>query len=373
MKSTDSQATDGQAAPPVPLDKAAGPDASGGADRATGFLSVRDLHVRFATHDGVVKAVDGLSFDLERGSTLGIVGESGSGKSVSCLTILGLHNPRHTEITGEVYFDGVELTRAPERRLNELRGRRISMIFQDALAALSPFYTVGEQIAETYRRHMGASRRDARQRAIDMLGRVGIPNPGRRVDDYPHHFSGGMRQRAMIAIALSCDPDLLIADEPTTALDVTVQAQILDLLGDLQSEFGTAIIFITHDLGVIAQTADDVLVMYAGRCIEKGSVREVLRDARHPYTWGLLSSVPDLGGDVDTPLRPVRGTPPSLLSPPSGCPFHPRCDYVKVVGGDACTTERPPLAPPGPRASACHLSAEDKERIFAAEVRPLLG
>ncbi|MCF2532957.1 ABC transporter ATP-binding protein [Yinghuangia soli] len=358
--------------PLAKADSTAADAAPAGDKPRSSFLSVRDLHVRFTTLDGIVKAVDGLSFDLERGSTLGIVGESGSGKSVSSLAILGLHNPKKTVIGGEIHFDGVELTKASENEMNKLRGRRIAMIFQDALAALSPFYSVGEQIAETYRRHMGASRKEARQRAIDMLGRVGIPNPERRVDDYPHHFSGGMRQRAMIAIALACNPDLLIADEPTTALDVTVQSQILDLLGDLQSEFGTAIIFITHDLGVIAQTADDVLVMYAGRCVEKGTVREVLRDARHPYSWGLLSSVPDLGGDVDIPLRPVRGTPPSLLSPPPGCPFHPRCDYVARVGDDACKTSRPTLTLADGRGSACHLTADEKAEIFATEVRPLL-
>ncbi|MFI6983871.1 ABC transporter ATP-binding protein [Embleya sp. NPDC050154] len=348
-------------------------DSSSSGDRPDAFLSVRDLQVHFSTEDGVVKAVDGLSFDVEKGRTLGIVGESGSGKSVSSLTILGLHNRERTKIHGEIRFDGHELVRMPERKLRDLRGRRISMIFQDPLTALSPFYTVGEQIAESYRRHTGANRHDAHARAIEMLDRVGIPNPKTRVNDYPHHFSGGMRQRAMIAMSLVCDPDLLIADEPTTALDVTVQAQILDLLRDLQDEFGTAILFITHDLGVIASMAHDVLVMYAGRSVEKGTVREVLKNPRHPYTWGLLSSMPNLSGDVDIPLRPVRGTPPSLLSPPSGCPFHPRCDYVDVVGGDRCSTERPPLALVDGRGAACHLSAEDKQRIFIDDVRPLLG
>ncbi|MFE3198995.1 ABC transporter ATP-binding protein [Embleya sp. NPDC055664] len=347
--------------------------ASARADGTDAFLSVRDLRVHFSTDDGVVKAVDGLSFDVEKGRTLGIVGESGSGKSVSSLTILGLHNREKTKIEGEIRFDGRELITMPERKLRDLRGRRISMIFQDPLTALSPFYTVGEQIAESYRRHLGANRSDAHARAIEMLDRVGIPNPKTRVNDYPHHFSGGMRQRAMIAMSLVCDPDLLIADEPTTALDVTVQAQILDLLRDLQDEFGTAILFITHDLGVIAQMAHDVLVMYAGRSVEKGTVREVLKNPRHPYTWGLLSSMPNLSGDVDIPLRPVRGTPPSLLAPPSGCPFHPRCDYADVVGGERCRTEPPVLALSEGRGSACHLSAEDKQRIFIDDVRPLLG
>ncbi len=337
------------------------------------FLSVRDLRVHFSTEDGVVKAVDGLSFDVEKGRTLGIVGESGSGKSVSSLSILGLHNPERTKVEGTIRFDGNELLSMPERKLRDLRGRRISMIFQDPLTALSPFYTVGEQIAETYRRHMGANRHDAHARAIEMLDRVGIPQPKVRVNDYPHHFSGGMRQRAMIAMSLVCDPDLLIADEPTTALDVTVQAQILDLLRDLQDEFGAAIVFITHDLGVIASMAHDVLVMYAGRSVEKGTVREVLKTPSHPYTWGLLSSMPNLTGDVDIPLRPVRGTPPSLLAPPSGCPFHPRCDHMAVVGGDRCSSEQPPMTLVDGRGAACHLAAPDKERIFIDEVRPRLG
>ncbi|WP_232544270.1 ABC transporter ATP-binding protein [Streptomyces buecherae] len=323
---------------------------------AGGYLSVRDLRVRFATEDGTVRAVDGLSFDLERGRTLGIVGESGSGKSVTNLTVLGLHDPRTTTVEGQILLDGQELTGAGERALERLRGNKMAMIFQDPLTALSPYYTVGRQIAEPYRKHTGATKRAARQRAIEMLAKVGIPHARRRVDDYPHQFSGGMRQRAMIAMALICDPDLLIADEPTTALDVTVQAQILDLLGDLQQEFGSAIVLITHDLGVVANAADDLLVMYAGRAVERGTVREVLSAPQHPYTWGLLDSMPTLAGAVDTPLTPIPGAPPSLLAPPSGCPFHPRCAYAAVVGGDRCATERPAL-PPG-RGAACHLGAE---------------
>ena len=265
---------------------------TGAPEQSSPFLSVRDLYVHFATEDGTVKAVDGLSFDLERGSTLGIVGESGSGKSVTNLAILGLHNPRNTTIQGEILLDGQELTGATERQLNRLRGKKMAMIFQDSLAALSPFYTVGRQIAEPFMKHTGASRREARARAVDMLRKVGIPQPELRVDDYPHQFSGGMRQRAMIAMALVCDPELVIADEPTTALDVTVQAQILDLLKDLQQETGAAIIIITHDLGVIAKTADEVMVMYAGRCVERGTVRDVMHHPQHPYSWGLLSSIP---------------------------------------------------------------------------------
>ena len=337
------------------------------------FLSVRDLYVQFATEDGIVKAVDGLSFDLERGRTLGIVGESGSGKSVTNLAILGLHNPRNTTITGEIVLDGQELTGASQRTLEKLRGNKMSMIFQDSLTALSPYYTVGRQIAEPFRKHTGASKKEARERAIEMLRKVGIPQPQTRVDDFPHQFSGGMRQSAMIALALVCDPELLIADEPTTALDVTVQAQILDLLKDLQQETGTSIIFITHDLGVVANVCDDVLVMYAGRCVERGTVRDILKEPEHPYAWGLLSSIPRLSASVDVPLQPIKGTPPSLLNPPSGCPFHPRCAYRDEVGGTRCQDERPLLVLESGRGSACHLPIEKKKSIFAEQIQPLLG
>ncbi|MET9642586.1 ABC transporter ATP-binding protein [Streptomyces syringium] len=336
----------------------------------TPFLSVRDLYVRFATEDGTVRAVDGLSFELERGRTLGIVGESGSGKSVTNLAVLGLHDPRTTEIEGEILLDGQELTGAPESTLEKLRGHKAAMIFQDSLTALSPYYTVGRQIAEPFRKHTGATRREARLRAIEMLGRVGIPNPALRVDDYPHQFSGGMRQRAMIAMALVCDPELLIADEPTTALDVTVQAQILDLLKDLQQQTGSAIILITHDLGVVAHTVDELLVMYAGRAVERGTVREVLGAPRHPYTWGLLGSMPRLTSDVEEPLNPIPGAPPSLLAPPPGCPFHPRCGQVAAVGGDRCRTERPEL--PAGRGAACHLTPERQRTTFAEQIKPRL-
>ncbi|MFP8883688.1 ABC transporter ATP-binding protein [Streptomyces mangrovi] len=346
-----------------------------GAPSPTGagsFLSVRDLHVRFSTEDGIVKAVNNLSFEVERGKTLGIVGESGSGKSVTNLAILGLHNPRSTEITGEIVLDGQELTGAPEKTMEGLRGNKMAMIFQDPLTALSPYYTIGRQIGEPFRKHTGASKREARERAIEMLEKVGIPHPKTRVDDYPHQFSGGMRQRAMIAMALVCDPDLLIADEPTTALDVTVQAQILDLLKDLQQEFGSAIIFITHDLGVIADVADDIMVMYGGRAVERGTTGEVLRAPQHPYTWGLLSSMPRLGGDVNQKLRPIEGTPPSLLNPPSGCPFHPRCEFKdKVPGGVSCAGDRP-LLPEG-RGAACHLTPEQKRTYFIEQIKPRLG
>ncbi|MGN5380048.1 ABC transporter ATP-binding protein [Streptomyces lasalocidi] len=332
---------------------------------STPFLSVRDLHVHFSTEDGVVKAVDGLSFDVVKGKTLGIVGESGSGKSVTNLAILGLHNREHTTLEGEILLDGQELLTAGERDLEKLRGNKMSMIFQDALASLSPYHTVGAQIAETYRKHTGASKKEARDRAIEMLRRVGIPQPDVRVDDYPHQFSGGMRQRAMIAMALVCDPELLIADEPTTALDVTVQAQIMDLLKDLQQEFGTAIIFITHDLGVIADIADDVLVMYGGRCVERGTKKQVLSTPDHPYSLGLLNSMPTLDGSVDVPLTPIPGSPPSLLNPPSGCRFHPRCAFAEKVPDGRCSTERPVLDVSEGRGSACHLTTEQKQDLFA--------
>ncbi|MFJ8693974.1 ABC transporter ATP-binding protein [Streptomyces roseolilacinus] len=335
------------------------------------FLSVRDLRVSFSTEDGIVKAVDGLSFDIERGKTLGIVGESGSGKSVTNLTVLGLHNRKSTDIQGEIILDGKELTTASEKEMEKIRGNKAAMIFQDPLTALSPYYTVGRQLSEPFMKHRGASKKEAKDRAIEMLTKVGIPQPQTRFDDYPHQFSGGMRQRAMIAMSLMCDPDLLIADEPTTALDVTVQAQILDLLRDLQQEFGSAIIFITHDLGVIANMADDLLVMYAGRAVERGTVRDVLREPKHPYTWGLLSSMPRLGGDTSEALVPIPGSPPSLLNPPTGCRFHPRCRFKDEVPGDRCSTERPLLA--DGRAAACHLTAEQKQSIFIDQIKPRLG
>ncbi|MFB7504463.1 ABC transporter ATP-binding protein [Streptomyces broussonetiae] len=332
---------------------------------STPFLSLRDLRVHFSTEDGIVKAVDGLSFDLEKGKTLGIVGESGSGKSVTNMAILGLHDPRNTTMDGEILLDGKELISATESELEKLRGNKMSMIFQDALASLSPYHTIGAQIAETYRKHTGCSKKQARDRAIEMLRRVGIPQPDTRVDDYPHQFSGGMRQRAMIAMALVNDPELLIADEPTTALDVTVQAQIMDLLKDLQQEFGTAIIFITHDLGVIADIADDVLVMYGGRCVERGTKKQVLSQPDHPYTLGLLNSMPSLDGPVDVPLSPIPGSPPSLLNPPSGCRFHPRCAFAEKVPGGLCSTERPKLDVVEGRGAACHLTQEQKQDLFA--------
>jgi peptide/nickel transport system ATP-binding protein len=322
------------------------------------------LRVRFNTADGVVKAVDGISFAVQRGRTLGIVGESGSGKSVASMSILALHNPRRTEVTGEILVDGRDIVTLPEEQIRRMRGRDMAMIFQDPMSALHPYYSVGRQIIEAHRIHNRVSKRTARQRAIDMLDRVGIPEPQRRVDAYPHEFSGGMRQRAMIAMALVNDPALLIADEPTTALDVTVQAQILDLLVDLQREFNSAIILITHDLGVVRRVAHDVLVMYGGRAVETGSVAEVLKEPQHPYTWGLLESVPSLRGDPELDLRPIPGSPPSLIRLPSGCAFHPRCAHQL---GEPCRTLVPELLPATGHRAACHLS-EDQKAEARAEV-----
>jgi peptide/nickel transport system ATP-binding protein len=338
------------------------------------MLEVRDLRVRFRTDDGLVKAVDGLSFDVERGRTLGIVGESGSGKSVTSLAIMGLHRGSGTEITGEVRLDGEDLVSATPERVRQLRGSKMAMIFQDPLSALHPYYTIGAQITEAYRVHNKVPRSVARKRAVDLLGRVGIPQPSVRVDDYPHQFSGGMRQRAMIAMALSCDPGLLIADEPTTALDVTVQAQILDLIVDLQAEFGSAVIIITHDLGVVAEIADEVLVMYAGRAAETGEAADVFTRPSHPYAWGLLGSMPRLDVARVDRLVPIPGTPPSLINVPSGCPFHPRCAYPAEVTGDRCRTEVPALLEIAPRhRAACHLTAAKRGQIWARLSQPEAG
>lgn len=328
------------------------------------FLDVRDLRVHFPTEDGLVKSVDGVSFTLDKGRTLGIVGESGSGKSVTSLALLGLHKGTRARVSGEIWLEGRELVGLPEAGMRALRGRTVSMIFQDPLSALHPFFTVGSQIAEAYRVHHKVSRKEAGDRAVEMLKRVGIPQPERRVRDYPHQFSGGMRQRAMIAMSLVCDPALLIADEPTTALDVTVQAQILDLIRDLQEEFGSAVVIITHDLGVVSDVADDILVMYGGRRIEYGTTRDVLKDPQHPYTWGLLQSMPHLTGDVGERLDPIPGTPPSLINLPDGCSFHPRCAYKGWVPQGSCTVERPELRTVAAgHLAACHLADEAKRRI----------
>jgi peptide/nickel transport system ATP-binding protein len=352
---------------PAPTHSAATPQPAGEGP----ILAVEDLSVTFPTQDGPVTAVKGLSYSVEMGKTLGIVGESGSGKSVSSLAVLGLHDAKSSKITGSIRISGTEVVGLSESRMRKLRGNSVSMIFQDALAALHPFYKIGDQLSEAYLvHHHGASKRDARRKAVEMLDRVGIPQPDRRVDDFPHQFSGGMRQRAMIAMGLVNDPSLLIADEPTTALDVTVQAQILDLLQDLQREFNSAVIIITHDLGVIAEMADDVLVMYAGRAVEYGTTKQILTTPVMPYTWGLLSSIPDVAASTDARLIPIPGNPPSLLSPPSGCPFHPRCAHVDKVPGDLCRTELPQLtvAPGVNHVKRCHLA--DPKQVYETEVLP---
>jgi len=320
------------------------------------FLSVENLSVQFPTPDGIVKATTGLSYSLERGKTLGIVGESGSGKSVSSSALLGLHRTSNAQVSGEIWMDGTELLGLPENDMRQLRGNKVAMIFQDPLSAMHPYYTVGDQIGEAYRAHQNVTKKETRARTIEMLSRVGIPQPDRRVDDYPHQFSGGMRQRAMIAMALINDPALLIADEPTTALDVTVQAQILDLLQDLQREFDTAIILITHDLGVIAEVADDVLVMYAGRAVEYGTTKQLLTKPAMPYTRGLIDSVPNVNDPLDRKLHPIPGNPPSLLNAPTGCAFFPRCEFSHLVGREKCATVMPELTPVGDgQFKRCHL------------------
>src|SRR6266487_1684428 len=336
-------------------------------DAPSDLLAVHDLHVHFPTDDGLVKAVDGLSFTLDRGQTLGIVGESGSGKSVTSLGILGLHHGTSARITGQVWLDGEELINAGTARVRALRGNKMAMIFQDPLSSLHPYYTVGNQIIEAYRIHNEVSKQAARKHAIEMLNRVGIPQAADRVDDYPHQFSGGMRQRVMIAMALSCDPELLIADEPTTALDVTVQAQILDLIAELQQEFGSAVIIITHDLGVVAELADDILVMYAGRMAEYGTSEDIFDRPAHPYAWGLLGSMPRLDRARIERLIPIPGTPPSLINVPSGCPFHPRCAYAAQTNGRS-VNEIPQLRAVGPgHEVACHLSTDEQRRIWGEQ------
>jgi peptide/nickel transport system ATP-binding protein len=336
------------------------------------FLSVENLVVHFPTPDGIVRATDGLSYTLDRGKTIGIVGESGSGKSVSSSAILGLHRRTSAQVSGQIWLDGVDLLAISDREMQQRRGKDVAMIFQDPLSALHPYFTIGDQVAEAYRVHNAVTKKAARARAIEMLNRVGIPNPDRRVDDYPHQFSGGMRQRAMIAMALINDPDLLIADEPTTALDVTVQAQILELLKDLQSEFHTGLIMITHDLGVIAEVADDVLVMYAGRAVEYGSTRQLLTEPSMPYTLGLIQSVPDLSSDVNVPLKPIPGNPPSLLDPPPGCAFEPRCTFKHLVPDGLAQRELPDLVQIAPgHFRRCHLTETDLGKLTPVAIGDL--
>ena len=333
------------------------------------LLDVKDLKTYFSTGDGVVKAVDGVSFTIEKGQTLGIVGESGSGKSVTCLTIMGLNPKRRTTSTGQALFNGEDLLTASPSRLREIRGNDIAMIFQDPMTSLNPVHSIGTQLVEAVTLHRNVSRAQAKKRALELLKQVGIPRAERRIDDYPHQFSGGMRQRVMIAMALINDPDLLIADEPTTALDVTTQAQILALIEKLQADYDSAVIMITHDLGVIAEIADDVVVMYAAEVVEKSPVDRIFKSPHHPYTWGLMGSLPRLDADLER-LTQIPGQPPSLLRPPRGCRFHPRCAYVM----DVCRTTSPRLeAVPGQTAhlQACHLDEETKDREATRLLRML--
>src|SRR5918994_1519252 len=325
------------------------------------LLEVRDLKVHFNTPDGVVKAVDGLSFSVHRGETFGIVGESGSGKSVTCLTALGLINRAQATISGEVLFRGENLLELSTEDLRHIRGKRLAMIFQDPFASLHPFYRVGDQIVEAIRVHNPVSKKEAETRAVEILSAVGIPRPRDRFRDYPHQFSGGMRQRAMIAMALVHNPDLLIADEPTTALDVTVQAQILELIDRIKREFNIGVILITHDLGVVADVAQSVMVMYAGRAAEHGSRDEVFNQPLHPYTWGLLESIPNVD-QKGTRLIPIEGAPPSLINRPAGCAFHPRCPHRF----EPCDKDVPDLKDRGGgHPDACYLAAGDKKRLWS--------
>jgi peptide/nickel transport system ATP-binding protein len=329
------------------------------------LLEVKNLKVHFPTEDGLVKAVDGVSLTVVPGETLGVVGESGSGKSVTFLTVMGLVTKRQARITGEVLFRGQDLLKLPPEEMRHVRGAKIGMIFQDPLTALNPVHRVGNQIAEVFETHRGMSKKEGLEEAINLLQLVGISQPRQRARAYPHEFSGGMRQRAMIAMALALNPDLLIADEPTTALDVTVQAQILDLIDRLKEEFDAAVVLITHDLGVVAEHCDDIMVMYAGRIAEFGDRRDIYYGAHHPYTWGLMQSISRIDQDRSERLRPIKGQPPSLIHVPSGCPFHPRCPYVMAI----CKTEVPQLLPVnGHHASACHLPVGEKERILKEEV-----
>ncbi|MBM7807581.1 oligopeptide transport system ATP-binding protein [Geodermatophilus bullaregiensis] len=329
----------------------------------TPLLEVDDLRVEFRTRSGTVHAVNGISYSLAAGETLAILGESGSGKSVSAQAIMGILETPPAVITGGgIVFQGRDMLQMSAEDQRKIRGPGISMIFQDALSSLNPVYSVGFQIGEMFRAHRGMSKKDARKRAVELMDRVRIPAAARRVDDYPHQFSGGMRQRVMIAMAIALDPRILIADEPTTALDVTVQAQVMDLLKDLQEETGMGLILITHDLGVVNEVADNVAVMYAGEIVERGTVDDVFTRPAHPYTDGLMSSVPQVEAKGGR-LQPIVGQPPNLADIPSGCPFHPRCSRrrlgAEAAPGRECSTDVPPLrlVVPG-REAACHYSEE---------------
>ena len=325
------------------------------------LLEVKNLKVHFPTEDGVVKAVDDVSFTVERGETLGVVGESGSGKSVTFMTVMGLINRKTAHVEGEIRLAGRDLLKMDPDDLREIRGEAMGMVFQDPMTSLHPYYKVGTQITEAIRAHRDCSKQEAFDMSVEMLKRVGIPQPLERAKQYPHEYSGGMRQRAMIAMALALNPDLLIADEPTTALDVTVQAQILELIGRLKDEFNVGVVLITHDLGVVHDVAERVMVMYAGRPVETGTSDQVFRKPLHPYTWGLLESIAHVD-KKGTRLVPIEGLPPSLIFVPPGCPFHPRCPHRF----EPCDKDRPELIDRGgDHPDACHLSIEDKQRILA--------
>ena len=333
------------------------------------LLEVRDLTVAFPTHEGEVRAVSNLSYTLHRGETLGIVGESGSGKSVSSLALMGLLNLDRANVSGEAVFQGRDLLSLPAGAMRDIRGKDLAMIFQDPFACLHPMYRVGDQIAEAVTAHAGVSKSKATARAVEMLDAVGIPRAKDRARDYPHQFSGGMRQRAMIAMALVNNPSVLIADEPTTALDVTVQAQILELIERVKREFDIGVVLITHDLGVIAETADTVLVMYAGRAMEFGPSDEIFAAPQNPYTWGLLSSMPTIERRLEQ-LVAIEGSPPSMVNLPPGCSFNPRCPYTF----DRCTAELPQLRQlPGGHLDRCHLSDQSKREIWAESISERLG
>ena len=337
------------------------------------FLSVENLSVRFPTEDGLVLAVDGVSLTLEKGKTLAIVGESGSGKSVTAQAIMGLVNRRRSRVGGEIWLDGQELLGLPQAQMQKLMGSEVAMIFQDPLSSLHPFFRIGDQIVEAILAHRRISKSAARKETIDMLRRVGIPAVEKRVDAFPHQLSGGMRQRVMIAMALINSPELLIADEPTTALDVTVQAQIIELIAKLQEEFGTTVIMITHDLGIVADVADEVVVMYGGRIVERAPVDVIYDRPEMPYTLGLLQSIPRMDRELGERLLPIRGNPPSPISLPAGCVFQPRCDYWQRVPGEACLTERPELLPSGPdHLVRCFLKTEERQEI-AQDIKRLLA
>ncbi len=320
------------------------------------ILDVRNLKTYFNTDDGIVKAVDGVSFSLAKGETLGLVGESGCGKSVTSLSIMRLiPSPPGRIMDGGVTLDGQDVLALPESELRKLRGGRISMIFQDPMTCLNPFLRISTQLVEAIRLHQGLKKREARQKAVEMLHMVGIPKPEKRINAYPHQFSGGMRQRVMIAMALSCNPEILIADEPTTALDVTIQAQILEIIKDLSQRLNTAVILITHDLGVVSGMCDRICVMYAGRIVERGVTDVIFADPKHPYTQGLIRSVPRMDKDEKERLFSIKGTPPNLIDMPECCPFHPRCEKAM----DVCKTKYPPATDFGAEHAAhCWLYGE---------------